>query len=42
MIAGPVFGTVTAVWRCLLADYAVKAALLSWRFASGRWKRVVV
>jgi putative MATE family efflux protein len=33
---------VVAVWCCLLADYAVKAALLSGRFASGRWKRVRV
>jgi putative MATE family efflux protein len=35
-------GGVTAVWCCLLADYAVKALLLSWRFASGRWQHVVV
>jgi putative MATE family efflux protein len=42
LIAAPLFGTVTAVWCCLLADYAVKAALLSWRFASGRWKTVKV
>ena len=30
-------GGVAAVWLCLLADYAVKALLLSLRFASGRW-----
>lgn len=36
-LARPIFGTVTAVWSCLLADYAVKAILLSWRFRSGRW-----
>jgi Na+-driven multidrug efflux pump len=42
LIAAPLFGTVTAVWCCLLADYAVKAALLSWRFASGHWKTVKV
>ena len=41
-IAGPLFGTVTAVWSCLLADYALKAALLTWRFASGTWKEVEV
>jgi putative MATE family efflux protein len=41
-IAKPVFGTVTAVWLCLIADYAVKAALLSWRFASGRWQALEV
>ena len=40
LIAGPCFDTVTAVWCCLLADYAVKAALLVWRFASGRWKTI--
>jgi putative MATE family efflux protein len=33
-------GGVVAVWCCLLADYAVKALLLSWRFASGRWQEV--
>jgi hypothetical protein len=36
-IARPLFGSVTAVWLCLLADYAVKALLLSLRFASNRW-----
>jgi putative MATE family efflux protein len=36
-LARPIFGTVTAVWSCLLADYLVKAILLSWRFRSGRW-----
>ena len=35
-------GTVAPVWSCLLADYAVKAAMLSARFAGGRWKRVRV
>jgi putative MATE family efflux protein len=33
-------GGVLAVWCCLLADYAVKAGLLVWRFASGRWQHV--
>ncbi len=42
LIANPIFGTVTAVWCCLLADWGVKAALLSVRFASGRWKHVKV
>ena len=41
-IAGPIFGTVTAIWCCLIADYAVKAAMLAWRFANGSWKRVEV
>jgi putative MATE family efflux protein len=41
-IARPLFDTVTAVWLCLLADYAVKAALLSGRFASGRWRSLRV
>lgn len=41
-LARPIFGTVAAVWSCLLADYAVKATLLSWRFRSGRWKSVNV
>lgn len=35
-------GSVVAVWSCLLADYTVKASLLSLRFASGRWKRISV
>lgn len=35
-------GSVVMVWSCLLADYTVKAALLSARFASGRWKNVRV
>ena len=30
--------SVIMVWSCLLADYAVKALLLSRRFAAGRWK----
>jgi Na+-driven multidrug efflux pump len=42
LIARPCFDTVAAVWCCLLADYAVKAALLIWRFASGRWKTIEV
>jgi Na+-driven multidrug efflux pump len=37
-IARPFFDGVTAVWLCLLADYAVKAGLLGLRFASGRWR----
>jgi putative MATE family efflux protein len=41
-IAAPLFGTVTAVWSCLLADYTLKAGILVWRFASGRWKEVAV
>jgi Na+-driven multidrug efflux pump len=35
-------GSVVAVWSCLLADYAVKATLLSLRFASGAWQRARV
>ncbi len=35
-------GSVVPVWSCLLADYAVKAALLSARFARGRWRDVRV
>jgi putative MATE family efflux protein len=42
LIAKPLFGTVTAVWLCLLVDYAVKAAMLAWRFASGRWQALEV
>ena len=42
LIANPIFGTITAVWSCLLADYTMKAALLTWRFASGRWKTIQV
>lgn len=41
-IAVPLFGSVIAVWCCLLLDYAVKALLLSLRFARGRWKHVEV
>jgi len=37
-LAKPLFGNVVAVWSCLLADYAVKGALLIWRFRSGRWQ----
>ena len=37
MLVRPLGGDVTAVWLCLLADYAVKGLLLSLRFASGRW-----
>lgn len=35
-------GGVVAVWSCLLADYTVKAVLLTWRFGSGTWKRIQV
>jgi Na+-driven multidrug efflux pump len=42
LLAKPLFGSVTAVWLCLLADYAVKALLLAWRFRGGRWQRVEV
>ncbi len=42
LVAVPLFGTVTAVWSCLLLDYAAKALLLSVRFARGRWKQVEV
>jgi putative MATE family efflux protein len=42
IVAGVFGGSVVAVWCCLLADYAVKAAMLSLRFASGAWKRVRV
>jgi len=38
----PIFGTVQAVWCCLLADYLVKAAMLAARFAAGRWKTIEV
>jgi putative MATE family efflux protein len=38
----PIFGSVQAVWCCLLADYAVKAVMLSARFAAGRWKAIQV
>jgi len=41
-VAGVFGGGVVAVWCCLLADYAVKATMLSLRFASGAWKRVRV
>jgi Na+-driven multidrug efflux pump len=41
-LARPLFGTVTAVWSCLLADYALKACLLIWRFRSGRWQAIRV
>jgi hypothetical protein len=30
------------VWGMLVLDYAVKAALLSTRFARGRWKTLEV
>jgi putative MATE family efflux protein len=42
IVAGVFGGGVVAVWCCLLADYAVKATMLSLRFASGAWKRVRV
>lgn len=35
-------GSVVQVWSCLLADYAVKALLLSQRFRSGRWQTLPV
>lgn len=41
-IVKPVFGTVVAVWLCLVADYGIKAALLTWRFRAGRWKQIEV
>ena len=41
-LVAPYVGGVVAVWCCLLADYAVRAALLFWRFASGRWEAVHV
>lgn len=41
-VAGPLFGTVEAVWCCLLLDYGAKGTLLAWRFASGRWRQVRV
>jgi len=40
LVSRVIGGTVVAVWSCLLADYLVKAALLSGRFASGRWQEV--
>jgi putative MATE family efflux protein len=42
LVAMPLFGTITAVWCCLLADWAVKASMLSLRFAGDRWKHVEV
>jgi len=41
-IALPLFGTVVAVWCCLLADWSAKALLLLWRFAAGHWKEIDV
>jgi putative MATE family efflux protein len=35
-------GGVVAVWLCLLSDYAIKAALLLWRFVGGAWRHVEV
>jgi putative MATE family efflux protein len=35
-------GSVTSAWMCVLADYAVKGALLANRFRRGRWKSVRV
>jgi putative MATE family efflux protein len=40
LVSQVIGGTVVAVWSCLLADYLVKALLLSGRFASGRWQEV--
>ena len=42
LVAIPLFGTVRAVWMCLLVDYAGKAAMLVTRFSRGRWKRLRV
>ena len=42
LIAKPLFGSVVAVWLCLIADYACKAMLLSWRFARGHWKQIAI
>jgi Na+-driven multidrug efflux pump len=42
LVAKPLFGSVLAVWCCLLLDYAVKALLLCLRFARGRWQQVQV
>lgn len=42
LVTGVFGGGVVAVWCCLLADYTVKALLLAWRFASGRWQDVRV
>ena len=42
IVANVLGGGVVAVWSCLLADYTTKAALLTWRFRSGAWKRVQV
>jgi Na+-driven multidrug efflux pump len=42
LIAQPLFGTIFAVWCCLLADWCVKAALLFGRFAAGRWREIEV
>ena len=42
LVADAFGGGVVAVWSCLLADYAAKAALLGSRFASGAWQRVKV
>ncbi len=42
LVAIPLFGTVRAVWTCLLVDYAVKAVMLATRFSRGRWKKLRV
>jgi putative MATE family efflux protein len=42
LVSNVLGGSVVAVWSCLLADYAVKATLLTLRFASGAWQRVRV
>ena len=34
--------SLTVIWSCLLADYSVKALLLSWRFRRGRWKLLAI
>jgi putative MATE family efflux protein len=41
--AANIFGLGIAwVWAALIGDYLMRAALKSWRFSSGRWKRIQV
>jgi putative MATE family efflux protein len=35
-------GPIVLIWWSLLADYAVRASLKTWRFRTGRWQEVVV
>lgn len=42
LVAEPFFGTIVAVWSCLLFDWGTKAALLTARFAAGRWQEIDV